>query len=146
MKKMGTRQMILTLLGSVVCKIGVMGCYPVAPAYFTALYLENGNGLALLGIMYIGMFLFMPLTAMIKYMVILLVTALAVKLVEWANEGCPAMLAGGRKHAAMEKPAGTACSVFGSCLCVWSGSIVKQRNTRLFGVGMAATSKGDKRA
>lgn len=95
MKKMGTRQMILTLLGSVVCKIGVMGCYPVAPAYFTALYLENGNGLALLGIMYIGMFLFMPLTAMIKYMVILLVTALAVKLVEWANEGCPAMLAGG---------------------------------------------------
>ena len=95
MKKMGTRQMILTLLGSVVCKIGVMGCYPVAPAYFTALYLENGNGLALLGIMYIGMFLFMPLTAMIKYMVILLVTALAVKLVEWANEGCPAMIAGG---------------------------------------------------
>jgi stage II sporulation protein E len=94
MKKMGTGQMIFALLGGLMCKVGVLGCYPVVPAYFAALYLENVNGFALMGIMYIGMFLFMPLTAMIKYMVAVLVTAGAVRLAEWANESCPATLAG----------------------------------------------------
>lgn len=94
-KKMGSKQMILTLLGSLVCKVGIMGCYPVVPAYFAALYLENVSGFALLGLMYIGMFLFMPLTAMVKYMAALLVIAGAIKLVEWANDGCPSVLAGG---------------------------------------------------
>ncbi|MGN0143064.1 MAG: SpoIIE family protein phosphatase [Roseburia sp.] len=92
---MGSKQMILTLLGSLVCKVGIMGCYPVVPAYFAALYLENVSGFALLGLMYIGMFLFMPLTAMVKYMAALLVIAGAIKLVEWANDGCPSVLAGG---------------------------------------------------
>ena len=44
-----------------------MGCYPLVPAYFTALYLEQVNGVVLLAFMYIGMTLFMPLTAAVKY-------------------------------------------------------------------------------
>lgn len=94
MKKTNAKQMILDILGSFVCGGSVMGCYPLVPAYFAALYLEHMSGFLLLGFMYIGMLFFMPLTAAVKYGVILLVTAGAIRLVEWANEGCPAILAG----------------------------------------------------
>ena len=63
MKKTGVRQMIFGILGSLACGVSVMGCYPLVPAYFTALYLEQVNGVVLLAFMYIGMTLFMPLTA-----------------------------------------------------------------------------------
>lgn len=62
MKKTGVRQMIFGILGSLACGVSVMGCYPLVPAYFTALYLEQVNGVVLLAFMYIGMTLFMPLT------------------------------------------------------------------------------------
>ena len=86
--------MIFGILGSLACGVSVMGCYPLVPAYFTALYLEQVNGVVLLAFMYIGMTLFMPLTAAVKYGVTLIVMIGAVKLIEWANEGCPAFLAG----------------------------------------------------
>ena len=94
MKKTGVKQMMLGVLGGLICTGTVMGCYPLVPAYFAALYLEHVGGVMLLGFMYIGMIFFMPLTAAVKYAVILLVTAGAIRLVEWANEGCPAFLAG----------------------------------------------------
>lgn len=89
-EKTGVRQMIFGILGSLACGVSVMGCYPLVPAYFTALYLEQVNGVVLLAFMYIGMTLFMPLTAAVKYGVTLIVMIGAVKLIEWANEGCPA--------------------------------------------------------
>lgn len=76
------------------CSVSVMGCYPLVPAYFAALYLEQVNGFLLLGIMYIGMILFMPMTAVVKYAVALLVILGAIRLIEWANEGCPSFMAG----------------------------------------------------
>lgn len=76
------------------CSVSVMGCYPLVPAYFAALYLEEANAPVLLGLMYIGMVVFMPLTAGVKYAVVLPVILGAVRLVEWANEGCPSWLAG----------------------------------------------------
>lgn len=94
MKKTNAKQMILGILGSFACGGSIMGCYPLVPAYFAALYLEHISGFMLLGFMYIGMLFFMPLTAAVKYGVILLVTAGAIRLVEWANEGCPTILAG----------------------------------------------------
>ncbi|MDD6305913.1 MAG: SpoIIE family protein phosphatase [Clostridiales bacterium] len=94
MKKTNAKQMILGVLGSFVCGGSIMGCYPLVPAYFAALYLEHVSGLLLLGFMYIGMLFFMPLTAAVKYGVVLLVIAGAIRLVEWAQEGCPAFLAG----------------------------------------------------
>lgn len=88
------RQMILSLVGGLLCGVTTMGCYPLVPAYFAALYLEEVNGFLLMGVMYIGMLYFMPLTAMVKYAIVLLVTAGAIRLVHWANEGCPSFLAG----------------------------------------------------
>ena len=93
MKKSAGKQMITIAGGILACSIQMMGCYPLAPAYFAAAFLEGVNGVWLTAAMYIGMLYFMPLTATVKYAVALLVTAGAIKLVEWANEGCPAFLA-----------------------------------------------------
>ena len=76
------------------CGINVMGCYPFVPAYFAALCLEQVSASALLGIMYIGILLFMPLSAAVKYAVVLLVVLGAIRLIEWANESCPSFMAG----------------------------------------------------
>ncbi len=86
--------MILNMAGGLMCGVSVMGCYPLVPAYFAALYLEETGAPVLLGMMYIGMLIFMPLTAGVKYAVVLPVILGAVRLIEWANEGCPAWLAG----------------------------------------------------
>lgn len=94
MKKIGVKQMMLSMLGCAACGVGVMGCYPLVPAYFAALYLENVSGMLTLGAMYIGMLFFMPVTAVVKYAVVLLVTMGAIRLLCWANEGCPAFMAG----------------------------------------------------
>ena len=75
MKKMNARQMMLCMAGSVMCSVGVMGCYPLVPAYFAALYLERVSGPVLLGMMYIGMFVFMPTAAAVKYAVALVVVS-----------------------------------------------------------------------
>lgn len=93
MKKTGARQMILSIAGGLMCSVSVMGCYPLVPAYFAALYLEQVSAPLLIGIMYIGMLLFMPITAAVKYGVALLVVWGAIRLIEWANEGCPAAMA-----------------------------------------------------
>ncbi len=94
MQKAKPKQMILGLVGSLFCAVNIMGCYPLVPAWYAALYLEDVSGLFLLGVMYIGMLFFMPMTAMIKYAVALLVLVAAIRLVEWANEGCPAFMGG----------------------------------------------------
>lgn len=92
MKK--ARQMIVGILGSVLCGVSILGCYPLVPAYFAALYLERVSGVMLLGFLYIGMVFFMPITAVVKYGVVILVIAGVIKLIQWANEGCSAIIAG----------------------------------------------------
>lgn len=93
MKKMNARQMMLCMAGSVMCSVGVMGCYPLVPAYFAALYLERVSGPVLLGMMYIGMFVFMPTAAAVKYAVALVVVMGAIRLVE-GQRGMPLLYGG----------------------------------------------------
>ncbi len=94
MKKGERRQMTATLAGMLLCGVQMMGCYPLVPAYFTALYLEDVKGIWLMTAMYMGMIYFMPVTAVVKYAIALLLIIGAIKLVQWANDGCPAFLAG----------------------------------------------------
>lgn len=94
MKKMNARQIILSVAGGAMCSVSIMGCYPLVPAYFAALYLEQVSGLVLLGVMAAGMLVFMPATAVAKYVAALIVIWGAIRLIEWANEGCPAFMAG----------------------------------------------------
>lgn len=92
MKK--ARQIVVGILGSAVCGISILGCYPLVPAYFAAFYLERVSSVLLMGFLYIGMIFFMPMTAVVKYGVTILVTAGAIRLIRWANEGCSAFWAG----------------------------------------------------
>jgi len=94
MKKNNVRQMILSLISGLTCSVHIMECYPLVPAYFTALYMAGVKVGWILAATYVGMMLFMPFTAMVKYAVILLVAIGVVKLVEWATDSCPAYLVG----------------------------------------------------
>ena len=94
MKKSMAKHMIAYAGGIFACSLQMMGCYPLAPAYFAAAVLEEINGVWLTICMYIAMLYFMPLTAAVKYAVTTLVIIGAIKLVQWANGGCPAFLAG----------------------------------------------------
>ena len=86
--------MILYVLGGVLCSVELLGCYPFVPAYFAALYMEEVKVGWLLLACYAGMLVFMPITAAVKYGVILAVIIGSVKLVQWATDGCPAYLIG----------------------------------------------------
>lgn len=94
MKKKRMRQMILSGISGLMCGIHIMDCYPLVPAYFTALYLAGVKVGWILAATYVGMLFFMPFTAMVKYAVILLVTIGIIKLVEWVTDSSPAYLVG----------------------------------------------------
>lgn len=95
MKRQRIVKQTITYIGAIlVCSMQMMGCYPIVPAYFAAAFLEEVSGAWLTATMYLGMLYFMPLTATVKYAMAVLVAAGAIKLVQWANEGCPAPLAG----------------------------------------------------
>ena len=94
MKKNRVKQGLILAVGGFTCGLKLMGCYPVAPAFFAAAFLEDVQAVWLTAVMYAGMLCFMPLTAMVKYAIAMLVTACMLKLTDWANDGCPAVLAG----------------------------------------------------
>lgn len=88
MKRLTTKQVMTSLLGLVMCKLTFVGCYPLIPAYFAAVYLE-GSGRAMLTIsMFLGMAVFLPITEMAKYAMALFTVMIIIRLAEWANKGC----------------------------------------------------------
>lgn len=94
MKKNGIRQMILALTSGLVCGVHILEYYPLVPAYFAAVYMTGIKAGWILTASYVGMMIFMPFTAIVKYAVILLITMGIIKLTEWATDSCPAYLIG----------------------------------------------------
>ena len=94
MKKNKVKQVLLLAVGGLTCGVQLLGCYPVVPAYFAAAVLEDVSVFYLTAAMYLSMLCFMPLVAMTKYAMAVLVTACMIRLVVWANDGCPAFLGG----------------------------------------------------
>ncbi len=88
MKRQTTKQVMMSLLGLAACKVSFAGCYPLIPAYFSAGFLEGGGRAMFSTMMMLGMAVFLPITEMAKYLMILIVTALVIRLAEWANKGC----------------------------------------------------------
>ena len=88
MKKTGWKQLVLSVLGALFCKISVMGCYPLVPAFFAAVYLEEqGRWLLSMG-MLTGMVAFLPITVIAKYAMSLLLIGITVQLSEWVDKRC----------------------------------------------------------
>lgn len=88
MKKAGWKQFVLGLVGACLCRVGVMGCFPLIPSYFAAVYLEeSGRNLLLLGVM-AGIVAFLPVTAIAKYGMSVLFIIVVVRLSEWVDKRC----------------------------------------------------------
>ena len=81
-------KMVCGLLGICCSMINIMGCVPLVPAYFTAVYLAQGKSLFLYAGMLAGMFWFLDLSLFVKYFLILAVTGAGVRFYTWANRKC----------------------------------------------------------
>lgn len=108
MKKTGWKQLALSIVGALLCRISVMECYPLVPAFFAAVYLEErGRWLLTMG-MLTGMVAFLPITVIVKYAMALLVIGVTVRMSEWVEKRCYVVVA------AMAAAGGTlALSIFG---------------------------------
>lgn len=69
-------------------KISVAGCYPLIPGVFGVLLLGKVNRALLLTFTMCGMIFFVPVQEIVKYGMIVLVTAVVIKLVELINGVC----------------------------------------------------------
>ncbi len=93
MKKTGWKQFVLSVAGVLLSRVSVMGCYPFIPAYFAAVYLEEkGRWLLSIG-MLAGMVAFLPITAVAKYGMSLLVIAVTIRMCEWVDKRCYTIVA-----------------------------------------------------
>lgn len=108
MKGTGWKQLVTGIVGALLCKISIMGCYPFIPAFFAAVYLEErGRWLLPVG-MLTGMVAFVPIVAIAKYAMALLIIVMTVRLSEWVDKRCYTVAA------AIAASGGTlALSVFG---------------------------------
>ena len=88
MNKSRWKELILYILAIVVAKLEFVGCYPLIPGFFAAAYMEEVNRTLLLVFSIFGMALFVPVQAMAKYTMALLVMGIVIKLVEWAYKSC----------------------------------------------------------
>lgn len=108
MKKTGWKQFALSIVGALLCRVPILGCYPLIPAYFAAVYLEErGRWLLSIG-MLTGMVAFLPIAAAAKYGMALLVVAVTVRMSEWVDKRCYTVVA-----AAAASGGTFALSVFG---------------------------------
>lgn len=88
MNKSKWRELVLYVLAIVTAKVEFAGCYPLIPAFFAAGYMEEVNRTLLLVFSIFGMALFVPVQAMAKYTMVMLVTSVVIKMVEWAYKSC----------------------------------------------------------
>lgn len=115
MNKQKLKQLLLYLLAIGAAKLSVGGLYPLIPGLFGALLLVETNRTLLLIFTLFGMALFLPVQAMAKYGMVLLVTVAAIKLVEWASKSCRTYI-------------GAAICAFASLILTVAGEMMEIRN------------------
>ena len=82
------KQLVLYGLAVGAAKVSIAGCYPLITGLFAAFLLRDVNRTLLLIFTLFGMVFFLPVQSIVKYGMIILTTAIVVKLVEWANKSC----------------------------------------------------------
>lgn len=92
MKKRGIKWVCKELVKAVLafwsCYIGVDGCYPVLPAYFALCSRKGHISLLVFVGSLAGIVSFMPLEIMLKYIFVLAVIGVGIKLYIWSNRYC----------------------------------------------------------
>lgn len=123
MNKRRWKEIGMYALAVLVAKVEFVGCFPFIPAFFTVAYMEEVNRTLLLIFSIFGMALFVPVQAMAKYTMVILVTAVVVKLVEWANKSCRIWV-------------GAAASGIGVFLIAMAGELLQVRNRTVLWMGV----------
>lgn len=88
MKRIKTKEMILYVIGILVCKVGIADCYPLITAVFTILYLEMDRRLLTFAAVYLGMAIFLPVAQLGKYGVAAVSIGIIIALIEWVDKRC----------------------------------------------------------
>lgn len=123
MKKRKWKEIVMYALAVLVAKVEFVGCFPLIPAFFTVAYMEEINRTLLLIFSIFGMALFIPVQEMAKYTMAILVTAVVIKLIEWANKTCRIWVG--------------AVSMGGSvCLVAMAGELLQVRNRMVIWMGI----------
>lgn len=82
------------VLGACSSMLCVLGYYPLVPAFYAGCCLnQRRNALLYIGI-FAGMGWYMPVGAMVKYVFVLLVSGVGIRLYMWANHRCSGWVAG----------------------------------------------------
>lgn len=82
------------ILGACSSMLCVLGYYPLVPAFFAGCCPDQRSNVLLYIGMFAGMGWCMPVGAMVKYVFILLVTGVGIRLYRWANHRCSGWVAG----------------------------------------------------
>ncbi len=93
MKRLSVKQVILYVGGILMCQMSWMGCFPLIPAFFTAVCLEDAARGALFAAIFTGIVLFVPIAAAVKYLMAVAVILVTIKLFEWAEGRCTVICA-----------------------------------------------------
>ncbi|MDD6038749.1 MAG: SpoIIE family protein phosphatase [bacterium] len=88
MRKERYRQMLVALVGALMCRVEFGGFFPLIPAYYAAALLRE-EGRAILSIMMLlGMGLSLPMTLAVRYAIVMAVIWCVVKVCEWIDHKC----------------------------------------------------------
>lgn len=82
---------VLAFMTTMLC---IMGYYPLVPSFYAAYCLKKQRNLFLYLPLAVGMMMYMPLAATVKYSFILAMIFLAVQFYIWANRSCSGAAAG----------------------------------------------------
>lgn len=123
MNKRRWKEIGMYALSVLVAKVEFVGCFPLVPAFFTIAYMEEINRTLLLTFSIFGMALFVPVQAMAKYTMAILVAAVVIKLTEWANKTCKTWV-------------GAAATGGGVFLIAMAGELLQVRNRAVIWMGV----------
>lgn len=123
MRKEKWKEIVLYGAAIAAAKGQFAGCFPLIPGFFAAACLEDVNRTLLLIFSIFGMALFVPVQAMAKYTMVLLLTVTVIKLTEWANKSCRTGVGAGAAGA-------------GVFLITMAGELLQVRNRAVIWMGV----------
>lgn len=88
MKKERYRQILIALIGALMCRVDIGGYYPLLPAYYAAALLREEGRALLCGTMFLGMAFSLPVMDTVRYTLGMLVIYLVVRICEWIDHKC----------------------------------------------------------
>lgn len=97
LKKIGktlVKEIFKGMLAFLCCMAGVLGYYPLVPSYFAVHSLKGYASFGVIAGTIGGMYVFMEFHTMVRYIFVLAVIAVGIRLYLWANRTCSSMIGG----------------------------------------------------